>query len=126
MLPIVMNIHRTIIFIICLFSILHLQEATKTCIVKHFAESNAVEPNIVCVCNATYCDEIPAIEPIGKDEAVILASTIGGKRFERTTKKFVTPQGVRLGLGLFLCQIAEQNLPTSALSIFSSQKPISR
>jgi glucosylceramidase len=40
---------------------------------------------IVCVCNATYCDDIEDLGELSPDSAVIYSSSAAGKRMERTT-----------------------------------------
>ncbi|CAG9533307.1 unnamed protein product [Cercopithifilaria johnstoni] len=44
--------------------------------------------NIVCVCNATYCDDIPEVGNLQSLQAVIYKTSQYGKRFERTVSSF--------------------------------------
>uniref|UniRef100_A0A7E4VSA1 Glucosylceramidase n=1 Tax=Panagrellus redivivus TaxID=6233 RepID=A0A7E4VSA1_PANRE len=44
--------------------------------------------NLVCVCNATYCDDVPVIGNFNDDEAVVFTSSASGARFERSILKF--------------------------------------
>uniref|UniRef100_A0A914E3P8 Glucosylceramidase n=1 Tax=Acrobeloides nanus TaxID=290746 RepID=A0A914E3P8_9BILA len=47
---------------------------------------------MVCVCNATYCDEFPPLVNLNPNEAAVYISSISGKRFENSTINF-TPLG---------------------------------
>jgi hypothetical protein len=72
--------------IICLVA-LPIVDTTKTCVPKHFP--TAQEPGaLVCVCNATYCDEFPPLGTLDPGQAAVYTSSVGGKRFERTTLAF--------------------------------------
>uniref|UniRef100_F1L2Y4 Glucosylceramidase n=1 Tax=Ascaris suum TaxID=6253 RepID=F1L2Y4_ASCSU len=46
------------------------------------------DKNIVCVCNATYCDDFPELGELKPLTAVIYQSSLSGKRFERSTASF--------------------------------------
>ncbi|KHJ93995.1 hypothetical protein OESDEN_06081, partial [Oesophagostomum dentatum] len=39
---------------------------------------------IVCVCNATYCDDIEPLASIPAGMAVVYVSSLAGKRFEKS------------------------------------------
>jgi hypothetical protein len=41
-----------------------------------------------CVCNATYCDEVPPLGTLGASEAAIYTSSQSGKRFDLVKQKF--------------------------------------
>ncbi|CAI2352067.1 unnamed protein product [Caenorhabditis sp. 36 PRJEB53466] len=43
--------------------------------------------NLVCVCNATFCDEIEPIGPIAEAKAVVYRSTLDGERLRRMSFK---------------------------------------
>ncbi|VDM20836.1 unnamed protein product, partial [Wuchereria bancrofti] len=44
--------------------------------------------NIVCVCNATYCDDVPKVGNLKSLQAVIYKTNQRGKRFEYTVSSF--------------------------------------
>ncbi len=39
----------------------------------------------MCVCNATYCDDVPPLGFLTVDQAAVYMTSKAGKRFERTT-----------------------------------------
>ncbi|VDO56070.1 unnamed protein product [Onchocerca flexuosa] len=44
--------------------------------------------NMVCICNATYCDDIPEVGNLQALQAAIYKTDQRGKRFERTVSSF--------------------------------------
>ncbi|VDN59158.1 unnamed protein product [Dracunculus medinensis] len=56
----------------------------KPCILKQYEGRE----KFVCVCNATYCDEIDEINDLKPFEAIIYESSESGKRFQKTTTGF--------------------------------------
>ncbi len=42
------------------------------------------QTRIVCVCNATYCDDVDAIGMLASNEAAIYATSMSGKRLDRS------------------------------------------
>lgn len=65
-----------------------LSSAQNTCIPKNFPDLLSNDPGIVCVCNATYCDDFPEIGSLNDFEAVIITSSMAGKRFHKETAAF--------------------------------------
>ena len=59
--------------------------ALKTCIQR---VTPGKDPRIECVCNSTYCDEVPPLGTLTKDQAALYISSISGKRFERKNVQF--------------------------------------
>ena len=59
--------------------------AQKPCIPKYY---NLTDNSMTCVCNATYCDEIPPLGTLGTNQAAIYTSSQSGKRFEQITLSF--------------------------------------
>ncbi|WKY03690.1 hypothetical protein Q1695_005001 [Nippostrongylus brasiliensis] len=49
--------------------------------------------NIVCVCNATYCDDIEPVTDIPAGTAVVYSSSLSGRRFSKSTKQFSDGRG---------------------------------
>uniref|UniRef100_A0A915Q653 Glucosylceramidase n=1 Tax=Setaria digitata TaxID=48799 RepID=A0A915Q653_9BILA len=44
--------------------------------------------NIVCVCNATYCDDVPEVGNLQSPQVVLYTTSERGKRFERSVTSF--------------------------------------
>ncbi|KAE9551949.1 hypothetical protein FO519_004850 [Halicephalobus sp. NKZ332] len=58
-----------------------------TCVQKTYPGG---DPRIVCVCNSTYCDEVPPLGTLNPGQAAVYQSSISGKRFDRTDSQFGT------------------------------------
>lgn len=56
------------------------------CQVKTFNSSE----NIACVCNSTYCDELPQLPQLNADQAAVYVTSKSGKRFELSNLSFVS------------------------------------
>ncbi|KAE9551948.1 hypothetical protein FO519_004849 [Halicephalobus sp. NKZ332] len=55
--------------------------ALKTCVQR---VTPGKDPRIECVCNSTYCDEVPPLGTLSRNQAALYRTSISGKRFERT------------------------------------------
>lgn len=44
--------------------------------------------SVVCVCNSSYCDTIPKVEPLLKGNYILFTSTKEGLRFKRSVGSF--------------------------------------
>ncbi|KHJ95604.1 O-Glycosyl hydrolase family 30 [Oesophagostomum dentatum] len=62
----------------------------RPCIRKTY---KSADTNIVCVCNATYCDDIEPLASIPNGKAVVYVSSLAGKRFERSTVPILESRG---------------------------------
>uniref|UniRef100_A0A0R3RWK4 Glucosylceramidase n=1 Tax=Elaeophora elaphi TaxID=1147741 RepID=A0A0R3RWK4_9BILA len=58
--------------------------------------------NIVCVCNATYCDDVPEVGNLQQLQAAIFKTSQYGKRFERTSSSFTEKTNVLKSGKLFV------------------------
>lgn len=68
--------------------------AQKPCIPKHY---RGTDNPMTCVCNSTYCDEVPALGTLGSNQAAVYTSSQSGKRMERTTMNFKISGSKELG-----------------------------
>uniref|UniRef100_A0A914VEJ8 Glucosylceramidase n=1 Tax=Plectus sambesii TaxID=2011161 RepID=A0A914VEJ8_9BILA len=53
--------------------------------VKRNVRGDSQPDFMVCVCNATYCDDFPPLGTLNADSAAVYVSSSAGKRFERST-----------------------------------------
>ncbi|CAJ0601102.1 unnamed protein product [Cylicocyclus nassatus] len=74
--------HKGIFWTITLIFLFQLVQADRPCAQRVYGINKS---NIVCVCNATYCDNIQPLTSIQNGTAVVYVSSMAGKRFERTT-----------------------------------------
>ncbi|KAJ1364540.1 hypothetical protein KIN20_024663 [Parelaphostrongylus tenuis] len=70
-----------------LFALIQFISADQPCVRKTYRASDV---NIVCVCNATYCDDIEPLAEIPAGKAVMCVSSLNGKRFEKSLLPFST------------------------------------
>ncbi|VDK44415.1 unnamed protein product [Anisakis simplex] len=64
----------------------HIPDAqNRSCVQRRYGSNGE---NIVCVCNATYCDDFPELGKLMPFAAAIYKSSLGGLRFQKTTTNF--------------------------------------
>jgi hypothetical protein len=52
---------------------------------KRYVRGDSQKAYMVCVCNATYCDDFPPLGTLNADSAAVYVSASLDKRFERST-----------------------------------------
>ncbi|GMS97778.1 hypothetical protein PENTCL1PPCAC_19953, partial [Pristionchus entomophagus] len=78
---------------ISLLALVVLVHSTPDCISRMFPEG------IVCVCNATHCDDIEPLDRIPRGNAVIYRTNVQGERMDKITRKQTTqPDGLLIEL----------------------------
>ncbi|VIO88727.1 Uncharacterized protein BM_BM6281 [Brugia malayi] len=84
--PFVCNFRSASLFVLCLFLLLPCKTYSEVRKCRHRYYGN--KENIVCVCNATYCDDVPKVGNLKSLQAVIYKTNQRGKRFEYTVSSF--------------------------------------
>ena len=67
----------------------------------------------VCVCNATYCDDFPALKRPAEGYAVVFESSKSGNRFKETQLKFSAKQ---------TSELLDSSLKSVAITVDNKQK----
>ncbi|KHJ79567.1 hypothetical protein OESDEN_20781 [Oesophagostomum dentatum] len=76
--------------LIALIAVLGCILADRPCIRKTY---KSADNNTVCVCNATYCDDLEPLASIPNGKAVVYVSSLAGKRFEKSTVPILESRG---------------------------------
>lgn len=66
------------------------QEQGRPCIPRDYDQGS-----VVCVCNATYCDDVPRPRPGAPGDALMYSSNMAGLRFDRTPLQFAELQAAK-------------------------------
>ncbi|KHN81497.1 Glucosylceramidase [Toxocara canis] len=77
---------RVLVVLLVFVLLTELDAQNRRCIRRSYRTS---DNHIVCVCNATYCDDFPELGKLEELAVAIYKSSLSGKRFERTSTSFI-------------------------------------
>ncbi|VDM75513.1 unnamed protein product [Strongylus vulgaris] len=83
--------------------ILRCISADRPCVQRVY---KSTDHNVVCVCNATYCDDIKPLITIPNGKAVIYVSSLAGKRFKKSVIS-VSEEEITDAAGINLVSLSE-------------------